>query len=534
MFKCLIVDDEALARYAFRTFALRNSLQLEIVGEAETSFEAIEMFRNTLPDIVVMDIRIPGESGLETSKEMLNLKPETKIIVLTAYEDLDYMRQAFAVGVSGYLLKPLNKAEAKAKLHKIIEEIHNNKIQKQAERQRELQREAIVPYVQKELVNHLALGSFESKEIESYLRFLQLRLDAGYFVLFSFENDLEGKTRERGMNLPNLDKIEFFLEDHLSRFEKCLLGKSMGNVIVALFYEENLLNSAVSIQNAKMLADTLHRRIELNLHMETQIGIGNPYNGLDQLKTSFREAYNALKNTTPSEPVVHYANMQKESDCYLMSQKLIEEEAKFTECIRNGHIDKAKIRFHILLQQVFTQYSTIWEVQEYLVGFFGMMQRLLSSLNRSDSVLHHTVVIDSLRQLDSREDVRRWVELRMYSLLDSLIKDVHCKENSQIGFVRDIVDRKFCTDINLEIVASLIGLTPQYVSRMFKEEYGVNFVEYITKKRLDYAKELLKNKRIPLKEVSRAAGYIDTNYFCRLFKKHTGISPKQYQNRLGT
>jgi|GEM_PF-3420336 len=531
MYKCLIVEDEALARYAFRAFALKNFPQIEVVGEAETGFEAIEVFHKTMPDVVVMDIRIPGKSGLEVSKELLNLKPDIKIVILTAYEDLDYMHRALALGVSGYLLKPLDKEEARVKLNKILEEIYSNKRQRQVETQMEQQKNFIRPYIQRELVDILALGNFDLHKVDSYIRFLQLQFNAGYFTLFSFEKISSCRMDIFSKNLVDFNKIELLVEDHLSRFKKCIFGKPVGNMMIILFPLEHCFNIDDTIREAKMIGCKLHHRILLNLQIDACIGIGSPYIGLDNLKFSFREAYHAVRNASPSEPVIHYSNVKNVERCILMTQQLIEEEVRFAEYIRIGHIDKAKIRFEALLQLVFYKFTTLWELQEYLIGLFSMMQRLLNSLGKPDPDLHNLLVVETLKQFDSSGECRRWVQLIMHSVLDRLKNCSESKEASHIQSVRSFIDEKFCTDISLEAVADKIGLTPQYVSKLFKEEYGVNFVEYVTKKRMDYAKELLKNRGSPLKEISNILGYVDTNYFCRLFKKHTGFSPKQYQNR---
>ena len=98
-----------------------------------------------------------------------------------------------------------------------------------------------------------------------------------------------------------------------------------------------------------------------------------------------------------------------------------------------------------------------------------------------------------------------------------------------IGRVIDYINKNFNSEITLNQVDDEVGLSPQYLSKIFKENYGINFIDYITKKRIKYAKELLLNSGKSIKEISCLVGYEDPNYFSRIFKKDTGCTPSQFR-----
>lgn len=102
--KVLIADDHALVRQGIASF-LRMSDECEVVGEASDGIEAIEAVKKTRPDIVLMDISMPGLGGLEATIEIKKIAPDIKVLVLTQYEDTIYIRRFFKAGASGYLLK---------------------------------------------------------------------------------------------------------------------------------------------------------------------------------------------------------------------------------------------------------------------------------------------------------------------------------------------------------------------------------------------------------------------------------------------
>ncbi len=116
----MIVDDEALSRFAVRSLIARNFNNVEVVCEAESGPEAIELYERHRPDVVVMDIRIPELNGLETSRRILARYPRANIIICSAYDSFSLVSQAIDIGVKGYLLKPLIKEETVEKLKKLL------------------------------------------------------------------------------------------------------------------------------------------------------------------------------------------------------------------------------------------------------------------------------------------------------------------------------------------------------------------------------------------------------------------------------
>ena len=102
--KCLLVDDHTLFRQGVRRL-LETENDFEVVGEAADGGEAVEKARELRPDIVLMDIGMPGLSSFESARQIKKNRMETKILFLTMYEDEDYLVQCLEVGASGYVLK---------------------------------------------------------------------------------------------------------------------------------------------------------------------------------------------------------------------------------------------------------------------------------------------------------------------------------------------------------------------------------------------------------------------------------------------
>lgn len=131
MYKVLIVDDESLERQAMRRMITEQVQELRLIGEAANGEEGIEITKEKNPDIILMDIKMPKVDGLEATKEIIDLYPGTKIIMITAYNEFDYAQQAIKYGAVDYLLKPVKPDKIIGILKELITEIEEERLYNQ-------------------------------------------------------------------------------------------------------------------------------------------------------------------------------------------------------------------------------------------------------------------------------------------------------------------------------------------------------------------------------------------------------------------
>jgi two-component system, NarL family, response regulator DevR len=108
--RILLVDDHEVVRLGLKSL-LEHHPQFEIVGEAGTAREAVEQVTRLRPDVVVMDIRLPGSSGIDACKEITTQFPETRVIMLTSYAEDEMLFSAIRAGASGYVLKQIGRED---------------------------------------------------------------------------------------------------------------------------------------------------------------------------------------------------------------------------------------------------------------------------------------------------------------------------------------------------------------------------------------------------------------------------------------
>ena len=133
--------------------------------------------------------------------------------------------------------------------------------------------------------------------------------------------------------------------------------------------------------------------------------------------------------------------------------------------------------------------------------------------------------------------LKPWKEERLCELINTAIENVRSMQktdsivHSQKDIIKDYIDRNYKKDISAKDVAGILGYSDVYFSKVFKQLFDDNFINYLTKVRIDRAKVLLKDVSFNIKEVGKSVGYADSNYFTKVFKRSIGISPSEYRSK---
>ena len=131
MYKLMIADDEPLIRRGIKQLIDLSSLQIGEIYEASTGEEALKVFEEYRPEIVLMDINMPKIDGLSVAKKIKSINPDTKIAIITGYNYFDYAQTAIKIGVEDYILKPVTKSEIEALLVKVVAKLNEEKRQRE-------------------------------------------------------------------------------------------------------------------------------------------------------------------------------------------------------------------------------------------------------------------------------------------------------------------------------------------------------------------------------------------------------------------
>lgn len=525
----MIVDDEPLARDVLKAIINENFNNISIVCEAINGRQAIEFNSIHNPDIILMDIRIPGLNGIEASEQILKQYPNTVILVITAYDDFNYIQQALDLGIKGYCLKPIKDEDVVDKINKCIDFISINQSNAKINKKIEKTESVVRPLIQKEIVSAFISSNFDIIEIESYIGFLQENIEAGYFMLLSYEQNDSNYINDNIRNKILKDKIYQITTKFLPLTRKCFFGESNGDTHVIFFIVEKEYNNEKIFTEAITIALDIKRKIKVMTKIEISVGIGKTYCGYENFKHSYNEAYYALRKGRGKSEIIHYKNIE---NGVLPShfQYPLALENEMLEYIRIGDFEKVKKLSDAILDEVFGKSNNIVVVKEYMNQFILIIKRHLMLKRPDIKILDSIQTVSELSKMNTMDELRSYCRIHIYYLIESMIEHkLKGNDSVIVSKVKEYIDKFFTRDINLEKIAEEVGLGSSYISRIFKEELGMNYIDYIIQKRINHAKEMMLSGEKNIKKISEAVGYSDVNYFCRVFKKHTGLTTGQFK-----
>lgn len=306
--RILVADDEPIEREALQVLVRRHLPQVEIVGEAGSGRQAVELADRLHPDVILMDIEMPGLTGLEALKEIRARHPEIRCLIVSAYDHFPFAQEALRLGAADYLLKPVKRDQMLAVLARLEAELARERQRLLTELQQKEQLRQLRPLAEAELAQLLEQGR-SGPPVESLLQLLGLRFEAGLCLVLGLrENSFAPE-------VPAAARPGQALAAHaaLRAHAHTLCSGAVGpwqQERVTLWVE---LDTPVDEYRIRLWSLELGRRLRDKVRDQTgvrlRVGIGRPYPGLEGLTRSHREALAALDFEGVSEKVNHYGDL---------------------------------------------------------------------------------------------------------------------------------------------------------------------------------------------------------------------------------
>ena len=527
MYKILIADDEGIELDAL-TFILEKSFPGQCAIEtAKTGYDAVELAERFRPDIAVMDIRMPGINGMEAIQAIQATSPGILFIVLTAYDKFEYAKEAIRLSVFEFLTKPVNRLVFADVLRRAMGKVDSERKARNTALKTRERMENMLPVLENSFVYLLLM---QSDDPAAYARLFDLLgIDSKYATVMVLELtrmvdgdmlDLNIKTSEGYSAIRGLIKESF----------PCVVGPAMATRIIVIrpaeepeneYYERLLL-----IEQCRALA----HRVEDRCGVECKLGIG-PSVPLNRLCESYTQAVKALKHCKGI--VSHFNDLPIASD--YETGYPAEREKHLEEMVLRGDAQTA-----IADAEVFFQ----WMVERYPEHDMAIRLKVLEFVMRAEynafheggGLKYHFLDRDdylpTVLATETFEELKVWFLRKIAESARNVSTKADEKANRVVAKARLFIDRNFNRDLTLEEVSREVHVSPYYFSKLFKEQTGDNFINYLTKKRVDTAKQLLADGRLNIKAICNEIGYNDPNYFSRLFKRFESVTPTEYREQL--
>ncbi|TBL68591.1 response regulator transcription factor [Paenibacillus thalictri] len=494
--KMVIADDESLVRASLCSMIKDMEAPWHIVAEATNGEELLEMVACHKPNIAIVDMRMPKLGGLEAIRLGKIISPLTEWVILSGFSDFTYAQQALKLGVSEYLLKPVDPHELEKALHHIYKD--NKEYTALLNQQFENSLVALCS----------GLTSLKFEERDSLLH-------RGKFSARAFYLDSAASVRSSAdIQRRCYEEIRGFMKKHL------VYGMNLA--LLALPGGEL---AAVGVWDPELGPDVKTGVCEFFREIESYVfGLGSDNTAATVLSTGecqgfeeFNKRFQQLQHMADLRCVcgvnrsLDFAELSKEDE---RPDKA--EGVRLLSAICRHFQDRMYLNYHNAVNE--------WET------FLQKQPQFMQSEKTQESIRQYLMYAIGLHlpcQAAAGQIIR---ELRQHGE-SALI--VMCPKEPNIadlvGQVTQYVEKHYMDDIGIGQIAGQLNVSANYLSTLFHKKTGMMFVKYLTRIRMLKAQELLLNTNLQVKQVAEQVGYYSTRHFTKLFTQTFGNYPSDYR-----
>lgn len=511
MLKVIIADDEPVIRNGIAKVIPWEKYGCEVAGIARNGEEALRYVEESEARIVISDIKMPKMNGLELLAEVRKREPEVFFLIVSGYDEFQYVQKALNHGAFGYLLKPIIPEELEEMLHRAVEKINGGK---EAEINPETEREKAV--LEKASLHWIPAYLDGRTEQE-----MTMPVKERKYCMFLIHQTRQEAAKKTVVPEQMIQMAETILVTHFSDTEHVIFTRKNCLIYIVLSdtkreglekqkerflaqWEAKCADTGYAIavsdradeqKELRSLAGQLQRIARCQLYKDNQRMTDYEFELLwNEWKRRFEISYQEIKDLI----------LAGEKESLL---KIIERLIK-----RKTEEDKRDMAGDILF--LCCEASVLYgqEVSDYRPDWLGFVKERLSSIKKPAELLE--MVTEAVEHIFARLDAA-------------------CSKNVQIMVERAkaIVRLDYGdSSLSLTSVAGRLGFNAAYFSRVFSLEAQQGFAEFLTDIRIKKSKELLLTD-MKIQNIAERVGYNNQPYFSTRFRAETGLTPSQYREK---
>ncbi|MWV47200.1 response regulator [Paenibacillus sp. HJL G12] len=525
MYKVIFADDEARFRAYFKCVIDWNAHGFELCGEAKNGLEALKLVEETLPDIAIVDINMPYMNGMELAAKVKEKYPSTFVVLVTGHSEFEYARKALKIGVDDYILKPFDEEEllvALAKVKSSIEKLQSER--SKTEKEKAALRESFLNL----LISNDDAG--DSEMIQEQMERLDMQEYGGVFQVISVEIDgLQEELLHTAEVRLRKSTVSSLLGDLIQIEGKHHIFNGPENRIIMLLQYDHEENVSLSEDGFVKLYSILKKHFGFSV----TVGAGRAGSGMASIRQSYKESVVALRNRISMnlDDVLKYENLvsrpanigfyPSEMNENLLIQLRLHEEAKIKDTLE-------AIQNYIRTNQLSGDY-----IHMILAGLVSLCLTYVHELGKHVNDIFPTGFspFEEITNKPSLEAAFEWMHELYMKVLEHSRNVKRSKSNKTLTLAREYIDTHYAdSQLKVEDISRHFLIQPRYLLKIFKEGLGMSVSDYIVETRIKKAKELLSSGRnLRLSSIAEMVGYSDLAHFSKTFKKHTGLSPSEYE-----
>lgn len=536
MLKVFLVEDEDSVRENLRDNIMWQQYGYQFAGEASDGEMALPLIRKIKPDVLITDINMPFMDGLALAGIVKQEFPQMKIVVISMHSDFEYAQRAIQAGVERYLLKPISRSVLQKVLQEIREKIN---YEREQYNYREKFREDMQEYEQfsrRVFFEKVFEGHLSVQEIYEEAQKFSLEMDAASYNLAMVSLREKRSAEERSKESRLLAGKREELTRYFQRYPEYLM------------FRWNINTYGILLKGEEEQMDELKTRcretiIRICSGHDSEIdwccAFGEPVKRLSMLPQVYSKV-NHMMSYRFLKPGQHILTMEESSlspggggeefvgevdivkaDPEIIKNFLAHGQADEVDDFVDSYLESQK---DALKSKMFRDYLML-SIRFTAIAF-------AEKLGYSRKDLLENTYADKAQILSLNvEDVRFYMQELLHRAIELGDRVMESQSKKLIKRAIIYIEENYTKDsISLNEVAGAVEVSANYFSTVFRRETGMTFTEYITKKRMDRAKQLLRQTERPSGDIAAEVGFKDSHYFSFVFKKTQGCTPREYRS----
>ena len=509
MIKVFLVDDEYFLRTSLKQNIPWRENGFQVIGEANNGNTAFEMICDCKPDIGIIDINMPGCTGIELIRKLNDENINCQYIILTGYDEFEYAKQAITLSAHDYLLKPID-------YNAFITSIN------------ELKRKILSNRTQQKTLHTLENLSYEY-QMEQYFN------DVVSYRLSHDNNFYQNANNINAFPLPAylaFRVIIFVFKQRISKTEvKACLENTPFSCDYFFYKGERTYYIICEDTSSEGFSHLVKHLVTVMKEqgMKVNLGVGNSYSSLNQLNLSYTEAQIALKNISAHEEVnfLFYEQLNDTNSLALLDQKT---KNRIKSLMLSGEMAPLDIYLKEIFKNFTGQKNSFDQVMLLSIQLISIPFELLSALSdfpisfykETESVLAR---LTGSGDLDGIEDEVS----NIYRAYFQRVKELPTTPEKISDKIANFIETNYHeANLTIPTIADHLHLNYSYLCTCFKQDKGITIIEYLNEVRIQNAVKLFNQGVVNVTYVSEKCGYLTPAYFSKRFKKVTGLSPSDY------
>ncbi|WP_070000245.1 response regulator transcription factor [Cellulosilyticum sp. I15G10I2] len=534
MYTLLVVDDDMFFRTSLISIIEQTELPINQVFVAGDGQEAIDFLNQKKIDIVITDMSMPNVDGVQLIRYIKQVFNHIKFIVLSGFDDFLYVKESIQLGAIDYLLK-----------HSLtVESLHNifKKIQEEFKRPSELEQikknmELLTPRLKYDFIRELIVGDIQDETvIKEFMEDAQNNLSFSSYAVIALKIDDYFIIQEK---FDSLKAISNFQKNFLAICQQTIDTFGCG---IICHVQEGDFAAAISLGN-------IHSELELYnilneyvsrlraclkrfMNITCCFGIGKISNNYMNMHAQYLDAVKRLQNTFYGGKDKVITSVSTSIPMVIHPGLSMELESKILKYVYKGDALALEEEFDHLFSEIMTNKYSAQSVQMLAIELINLINKICREADITKDKIFEEDIQPHIKvyQYQTYGDLHKWlsdifkkVTHYMYKVLDNDYCEITKKALAYI-------DNHFGESISLNEVAGYLNINSAYLSRVFKKDIQKGLTEYLNHYRIIKAQELIRGSNIKVVDIYKEVGFSSYNYFFKVFKEVTGMTPVEYKN----